>query len=160
MKYVFGPVPCHPMRQDELERTLERWSSAHVSQALMDLKASGRAQVVERYGMQFWRTTPACYPDYDRSQRTVPSAIKEVTMSTSKDNSQKILDDVHPLLENILIETYLKGKGYTPEQLQSLSEAEARPLMKEASTYASGKLAEVEVKARLMQVLHDAYLGE
>jgi hypothetical protein len=66
-------------------------------------------------------------------------------------NGQKILEDIHPFLENILIQTYLKGKGYTMEELKSLPEEEAKRFMKEASTYASGKLAEVEVKARLMQ---------
>lgn len=81
-------------------------------------------------------------------------------MSTNKNNNVNIFDDVHPFLEKMLIETYLKGKGYTLEELQSLPEGEARHLMKEASTYASGKLAEVEVKARLMKELHDAYIGE
>jgi hypothetical protein len=81
-------------------------------------------------------------------------------MSANKKDNQKILDDVHPFLEKMLIETYLKGKGYTLEELQNLPEEEAKRLMKEASTYASGKLAEVEVKAHLMQELHDAYIGE
>jgi len=80
-------------------------------------------------------------------------------MSTNN-NNLKTLDDVHPFLEKMLIETYLKGKGYTQEELRGLPEEEARQLMTEASTYASGKLAEVEVKAHLMQVLHDAYIGE
>jgi len=81
-------------------------------------------------------------------------------MTTNKNNNQKILDDVHPFLEKMLFETYLKGKGYTLEELKNLPEEDARQLMKEASIYASGKLAEVEVKAHLMQVLHDAYIGE
>jgi len=81
-------------------------------------------------------------------------------MPANKINDQKILDDIHPFMEKMLIETYLKGKGYTLEGLKSLPDEEAKQLMKEASTYASGKLAEVEVKAHLMQVLHDAYIGE
>jgi hypothetical protein len=81
-------------------------------------------------------------------------------MSTNKNNSQKILDDIHPFLEKILIETYLNGKGYTMERLQSLPDDEAKRHMKEASTYASCKLAEVEVKAHLMKALHDAYINE
>lgn len=80
-------------------------------------------------------------------------------MSTNKNNSQKILDDIYPFLEKILIETYLKGKGYTMEELKSLPKEEVKRLMKEASTYASGKLAEVEVKARVMQILYDAYIS-
>jgi hypothetical protein len=81
-------------------------------------------------------------------------------MSTNKNNNQKIIDDIHPFLEKILFETYLKGKGYTLEEVKSLPAKEAKQLMKDASTYASGKLAEVEVKAHLMRVLHDAYIGE
>lgn len=81
-------------------------------------------------------------------------------MSTDENNNQKIVDDVHPFLVLVLIETYLKGKGYSLEELQSLPEEEARQLMNEASTYASGRLAEVEVSAHLMQVLHDAYVAE
>jgi len=81
-------------------------------------------------------------------------------MSTNKINNQKILDDIHPFLEKILIETYLRGKGYTMKSLKSMPEEEAKRLMKEASTYASCKLAEVEVKAHLMQALHDAYINE
>lgn len=78
-------------------------------------------------------------------------------MSTNE--NQQIFDDIHPFLENMLIETYLKGKGYKLEDLKRLPDNEARQLMKEASTYASGKLSEVEVKARLRQVLHDAYIS-
>jgi hypothetical protein len=81
-------------------------------------------------------------------------------MSTNKDRNQKIQDDIHPLLEKLLIETYLMGKGYTIKKMKSMPQAEAKKLMKEASTYASGKLTEVEVKAHLMQVLHDAYIND
>lgn len=81
-------------------------------------------------------------------------------MFANKLDGQKILEDIHPILEKILIETYLEGKGYTREGLKDLPKEDAKQLMKEASTYASGKLAEVEVKAHLMQVLHDAYIGE
>jgi hypothetical protein len=81
-------------------------------------------------------------------------------MSTNKNNNQKILDDIHPFLEKLLIETYLKGKGYTLKKLKSLPEEDKKRLMEKASTYASGKLAEVEVKAHLMRELHDAYINE
>ena len=157
---IIGIIIRHPMRQDELERTLTRWSPGQVIEALADLEAGGRAQIVERHGTCFWSAAPAYYPDKAQSERTNPDHNEEVTMSTDKHNKRKILDDVHPFLEKMLIETYLKGKGYILEELKSLPEEEAKQLMKEASTYASGKLAEVEVKAHLMQELHDAYIGE
>ena len=75
-------------------------------------------------------------------------------------DNQKILDAIHPFLERMLIETYLKGKGYTLEELKDMPEEEAKQLMKEASTYASGKLTEVEVTTNLKRVLHDAYTNE
>jgi hypothetical protein len=81
-------------------------------------------------------------------------------MSTKKNNNPKILDDIQPFLEKVLIETYLQGKGYTIEKLKAIQEKQAKRLMQEASTYASCKLAEVEVRAHLMQALHDAYINE
>ena len=60
---IIGVITRHPMRQDELERTLSRWSSGQVSDALADLEASGRAQIVERYGTRFWSAVSAHYAD-------------------------------------------------------------------------------------------------
>ncbi len=81
-------------------------------------------------------------------------------MSTKNNNSQPIREDIDAVLEKALIEAYLKGKGYTLKDLKNLPEAEAKQLMTEASTYASSKLAEVEVRAHLVQELHDAYTNE
>lgn len=63
---VVGIVTRHPMRQDELERTLARWSPGEVREALTDLEASGRVQIVERHGARFWCASPAHYPDRSR----------------------------------------------------------------------------------------------
>jgi wyosine [tRNA(Phe)-imidazoG37] synthetase (radical SAM superfamily) len=60
---VVGIITRHPMRQEELERTLARWNSESVQQALTELEASGRAQIVERYGVRFWSAAPAHYSD-------------------------------------------------------------------------------------------------
>ena len=81
-------------------------------------------------------------------------------MKKQNNNDRAVLDEIHAFLEKTLIEAYLKGKGYTLEELKSLPEAEAKQLKKEASTYASNKLAEVELKAHLVQELHDAYWEE
>ena len=74
-------------------------------------------------------------------------------------NNKKIVssDEIHAFMEKTLIEAYLKGRGYTLEDLKDLPEAEARQLKAEASTYASNKLAEVELKAHFVRELHDAY---
>ena len=81
-------------------------------------------------------------------------------MSANKNNSRPIMEDMHADLERSLIEAYLKGKGFSLEDLKRLPEAEAKQLMKEASVYASGKLAELEERAHFLQELHDAYTGE
>jgi wyosine [tRNA(Phe)-imidazoG37] synthetase (radical SAM superfamily) len=69
---VIGIITRHPMRQDELERTLARWSPDQVKEVLVNLAAGGMAQIVERYGTRFWSATPAHYPDNGQSQRTNP----------------------------------------------------------------------------------------
>jgi wyosine [tRNA(Phe)-imidazoG37] synthetase (radical SAM superfamily) len=66
---VVAIITRHPMRQQELERTLERWSPGQVSQALANLEASGRAQVVERYGDRFWSAAGGRYSDKPRGAR-------------------------------------------------------------------------------------------
>ena len=60
---VIAIITRHPMRQQELERALERWSPGQVSQVLANLEASGRAQVVERYGDRFWSAAIGRYSD-------------------------------------------------------------------------------------------------
>ncbi|MEW5940196.1 MAG: hypothetical protein AB1750_11070 [Chloroflexota bacterium] len=81
-------------------------------------------------------------------------------MSAQKNNNnQPLMEDMHAFLEKALIEAYLKGKGYTLDDLKKLPEAEAKHLMTEASIYASGKLAEQEERAHFVQELHDAYTG-
>ena len=59
---VVSIITRHPMRQEELERALTRWSPEQVNQILKDLAASGQAQVVERYGTRFWSAAPAHFP--------------------------------------------------------------------------------------------------
>jgi len=51
-------------------------------------------------------------------------------------------------LEKQLVEDYLKSKGYTREALHQLPQEIQKELMKEACTYASLKLAELESKSK------------
>jgi len=73
---VIGIITRHPMRQEELERTLDRWTPGEVNRVLDDLSSSGRAQVVERNGVRFWSASQSLYPDIDHSQRTMPGFRK------------------------------------------------------------------------------------
>jgi wyosine [tRNA(Phe)-imidazoG37] synthetase (radical SAM superfamily) len=54
-------ITRHPMRQEELERALSCWSQGKVQQVLADLEASGRAQVVKRWGVSFWSAASSHY---------------------------------------------------------------------------------------------------
>jgi len=59
---ILAIIMRHPMRQMELEQTLTEWGKEDVGQALERLQASGRAQIVERYGVSFWSATESYYP--------------------------------------------------------------------------------------------------
>ena len=69
---VLGIITRHPMRQEELERTLAQWAPEQIGDVLAELEASGRAQVVERFGALFWSAAPAHYPDEARSLVSAP----------------------------------------------------------------------------------------
>lgn len=72
LEAVMGIITRHPMDQETLERALALWTPEQVRQVLADLEASGRAQLVERYGMRFWCASPARYPDEAHSQASAP----------------------------------------------------------------------------------------
>jgi wyosine [tRNA(Phe)-imidazoG37] synthetase (radical SAM superfamily) len=69
---VIGIVTRHPMRESEIMKTLERWSSEDVGTVLKTLRDSGLIQIVERYGTRFWSTTPGRYPEEKQSRLTKP----------------------------------------------------------------------------------------
>jgi wyosine [tRNA(Phe)-imidazoG37] synthetase (radical SAM superfamily) len=62
---IISIITRHPMREEELRRTLENWTPCHVDKALEQLSSSGRAQVVERHGTRFWSASPAHYPELE-----------------------------------------------------------------------------------------------
>lgn len=74
---IIGIITRHPMRQDELERALTRWSPKQICGALAYLEIGGRAQVAERLGVRFWSAVRSMYPDAEHSQRTNPGRRKE-----------------------------------------------------------------------------------
>lgn len=70
---IIAIITRHPMRQEELERTLAHWTPNRVQEALAELEASGRVQVVQRYGARFWSAAPSRYPDEAHSLAAAPS---------------------------------------------------------------------------------------
>ena len=60
-------------------------------------------------------------------------------------------EEIHAELERCFIDEYLKRKGFSVERLSRLSEGEVHRMMSEASTYASGKLTEIESREHTRQ---------
>ena len=58
---IVGIITRHPMREQDLMKTLERWAPGEVNVTLSELEKSGRAQVIERYGCRFWSAVSAHY---------------------------------------------------------------------------------------------------
>jgi hypothetical protein len=65
---ILGIIARHPMREDDLVRTLERWAPGQVNATLNELKHGGKAQVIERYGCPFWSAVSAHYPDSENKR--------------------------------------------------------------------------------------------
>jgi hypothetical protein len=57
-------------------------------------------------------------------------------------------------LERHLIHAYVAGAGHDLEALLARTDADALRLLAAASTYASGKLSEVEARSRYLHELH------
>jgi hypothetical protein len=74
------------------------------------------------------------------------SVLREMTVATDcfKDGPQSGL-------ERVLLEEFLRGKGYRLSDLDRLPEEEAKALMIEACRYASLKLAQLESTARFRE---------
>lgn len=64
------------------------------------------------------------------------------------DPEECISEGPQSALERHLVEDYLQSKGYKKEDLQKLPKEQAKALMREACTYASLKLAELEAKSQ------------
>jgi hypothetical protein len=58
-------------------------------------------------------------------------------------------------LERALIDTYIHARGFDDQKLAELPDPERDALFKEASLYASAKLAEVELRAHYLHDIHE-----
>ena len=73
---IVSIITRHPMRQEQIERSLTQWAPEQVEQSLVDLETSGRAQVVDRFGVHFWSASPSRYPNESQSQATSPERLR------------------------------------------------------------------------------------
>jgi wyosine [tRNA(Phe)-imidazoG37] synthetase (radical SAM superfamily) len=62
---VLAVIKRHPMREQELVRSLGQWKPGHVFETLAALGSSGRSQVVQRDGTRYWCSAEAHFPDND-----------------------------------------------------------------------------------------------
>lgn len=58
-------------------------------------------------------------------------------------------------LERALIDTFVHARGFDGQKLAELPEWERETLLREASVYASSKLAEVEMRAHYLHDIHE-----
>jgi wyosine [tRNA(Phe)-imidazoG37] synthetase (radical SAM superfamily) len=61
LEAVIDIIARHPMQEEILRATLACHMPDQVDDFLAKLEASGRAQIVERYGVRFWCAAPARY---------------------------------------------------------------------------------------------------
>jgi wyosine [tRNA(Phe)-imidazoG37] synthetase (radical SAM superfamily) len=73
---IIGIITRHPMRQEQIEKTLTQWAPEQVGQSLAELEASNRAQIVNRYGARFWSASPSHYPIESQSQASSPERLR------------------------------------------------------------------------------------
>jgi wyosine [tRNA(Phe)-imidazoG37] synthetase (radical SAM superfamily) len=71
---IIDIITRHPMQQEQIERTITQWAPDQLEQLLIDLEKSGRAQIVERYGVRFWSASSAHFPKGSQSLRTAPAS--------------------------------------------------------------------------------------
>ena len=58
---VIGVITRHPMLEEELVKTLDRWVPGEVKEILTALEQSDKARPVIRYGQRFWSCVDARY---------------------------------------------------------------------------------------------------
>jgi hypothetical protein len=70
------------------------------------------------------------------------------------DRPDIVAQDPHAELEQSLIAEFLHKHGHTMKSVEALAPEQADALLKEACSYASGRLCEVESRAHYVQDLH------
>jgi wyosine [tRNA(Phe)-imidazoG37] synthetase (radical SAM superfamily) len=63
LEAILGIITRHPMRDSELNEALADWPADEIRSTLTRLEKSGRAKIVERQGIRFWRASESHFPD-------------------------------------------------------------------------------------------------
>jgi len=64
---IMGILIRHPMKESELKEALNAWPKDEVGRMLERLEQSGRAKIIERQNVRFWRASEAVFPDREGS---------------------------------------------------------------------------------------------
>jgi wyosine [tRNA(Phe)-imidazoG37] synthetase (radical SAM superfamily) len=75
---VLSIVSRHPMSQQELERTIAHLAPGEEVEVMVDLIATGRFQIVERQGTQYWLAAEARFPEADSSNAVHPERLRRL----------------------------------------------------------------------------------
>ena len=75
---VISIITRHPMQEEEILRTLDKWSSDDVTAILADIKGSGEVQIIERYGTRFWTTVKSHFPDDGHRRVSKPEEMRNL----------------------------------------------------------------------------------
>jgi hypothetical protein len=73
---------------------------------------------------------------------------------TTKGQDQAPLQAPDAQLEQAFIDAFLRMHGHDATSVERLPENERKRLLEDASTYAAGKLSEVEARAHFVHELH------
>lgn len=72
----------------------------------------------------------------------------------SSDPDVRPLEDQSARLEQAFIDEFIRLRGYDPAKLHDLPDAERDQLLKQASSHAAARLAEVESRAHYVHDIH------
>ena len=73
-----------------------------------------------------------------------------------RQRAETSLEDPQARLERALIEEYLQERGCSLSTMNARPAGEQRVLLRQASQYALGRLAEIDARAAYVHEIHDA----
>lgn len=65
-------IARHPMTDQELQATLQRWAAGREADVLHALRDTATVQTIERYGVRFWTAGSAYFPEEKASRAVDP----------------------------------------------------------------------------------------
>jgi wyosine [tRNA(Phe)-imidazoG37] synthetase (radical SAM superfamily) len=89
---VISIITRHPMREEELLRSLNRWAPCRAAEVLRELAVSGRGRVISRLGRRFWTSAAARYSGKLGSPLQPEGQTEQHERSSSKEGQNQQTD--------------------------------------------------------------------